>query len=369
MKIALVHDWLNQFGGAEQVLSALHQIFPEAPIYTSIYWPQAMPSEWCTWDIRPTWLDRLPLIHRRHQPYLPLYPLAFGGVDLSDYDVVISNKSAFCHGVRTGPRALHICYCLTPTRFLWQYETYIQEERVGPLARVFLPAAIELLKRWDFAAAQRVEHFIAISQMVRQRIARFYRRDSTVIHPPVEVERFRLAADPDDYFIVVSRLVPYKRIDLAVHAFSELKLPLLVIGDGRDRPRLESLAGPSVRFLGRLPNGQVAHYLSRARALVFPGEEDFGIAPLEAQACGRPVIAYAGGGALETVQEGVSGVLFNEPSIAALVATIQSFDHRHFDPAAIREHARRFDVHTFQEKLRTFIEQHWAEVSAPVGVP
>lgn len=362
MKIAIVHDWLNQYGGAEQVLAALHELYPEASVYTSIYWPQAMPASWREWDIQVTFLDRMPGIHRHHQQYLPLYPFAFGRLDLSDYDLVITNKSGFCHGIKTGPRTLHICYCLTPTRYIWNYADYVQEERIGSVARAILPVFIALLRKWDYAAAQGVSHFVAISRTVQKRIEQFYGRESVIIYPPVDVERFAPdTREPEDYFLLLSRLVPYKRLDLAVQAFTQMKLPLVIIGEGRDRPRLEKMAGPNVRFLGYLPNGQVAHYLSRARALIFPGEEDFGLAPLEAQAAGRPVIAYAGGGARETVSDGETGVLFPEQTPDALIDALDRFQRILFDSETLRANAQRFGKRVFQNRLQSFIEEKWQE--------
>lgn len=364
MKIAVVHDWLNQYGGAEQVLAALHEIYPEAPIYTSIYWPEAMPDSWRDWDVRVNFMDRLPGIHRRHQPYLPLYALAFSRLDLSDYDLVFTNKSGFCHGVKTGPRTLHVCYCLTPTRYIWNYADYVREERIGGVARAVLPLFISLLKRWDYASAQMVSHFVAISKTVQERIKSFYGRDSLIIYPPVDIDRFTAdTSQPEDYFLILSRLVPYKRLDLAVETFTRQNLPLVIIGEGRDRPRLESMAGPNVRFLGYLPNGQVAHYLSRAQALIFPGEEDFGLAPLEAQAAGRPVIAFAGGGALETVAEGETGVLFAQQTPESLIDALERFHRTHFDPANLRANAQRFSKQVFQNRLKSFVQEKWREWS------
>jgi glycosyltransferase involved in cell wall biosynthesis len=355
LRVAIVHDWLNQLGGAEGVLEALKELYPEAPVYTSIYWPKAMPQEYEGWDIRTSWLNRLPLIKTHHQPFLPLYPLAFEGFDLRGYDLVISNKSAFCHGVITPSETVHICYCLTPTRFLWDYHNYIQHEKLNPLIGALLSPLLRNLRLWDRAAADRVEHFVAISEGVRQRIQKFYRRDAVVIHPPVDVERFVVHGDHEDYFLVVSRLIPYKRIDLAVEAFGQLGLPLKVVGDGRDRQRLQAMAGPNIEFLGRLPDHRVEQLLSDCRAFVFPGEEDFGIAPLEAQAAGRPVIAYAAGGALETVVEGVTGLLFQEQTVESLAEVVAAFDAAAFDSAAIRRHAEGFDKETFKNRLQAFI--------------
>lgn len=354
MKVAIVHDWLNQIGGAEGVLEALMGMFPGAPVYTSIYWPQAMPAAYRRWDIRPTWMDRLPRIHRHHRPYLLFYPLAFGGLDLSGYDLVISNKSAFCFGVRTGS-ARHVCYCLTPTRYVWDFESYVDREQVGQAARWSVRPFLGWLRRWERAAAGRANSFAAISEEVRARIRRCYRRESVVIYPPVDTERFVPAESHDDYFLIVSRLIPYKRIDLAVQAFTMLGLPLWVAGDGRDRASLEAIAGPNVRFLGRVTDEDLGPLLSRCRAFVFPGLEDFGIAPVEAMAAGRPVVAYAGGGALDSVIDGVTGAFFREQTAESLAACVRDFDETAFDPAAIRAHAEKFDIKHFRQALQAFL--------------
>ena len=362
MKVALVHDWLNQIGGAEAVLQALVELFPTAPIYTSIYSPQAMPPAYLGWEIRTTWLNRLPAIHRHHQPYLPLYPLAFGGLKLHDYDLVISNKSAFCLGVRTPPETRHLCYCLTPTRFVWDFDTYVQLEQVGRPARLLARFLLPWLWRWERSAAERVTSFAAISAEIQSRIQRFYNRDSTVIHPPVNTDRFAPAGFHKDYFLIVSRLIPYKRIDLAVQAFSELGLPLWVAGSGRDRKRLEALAGPSVRFLGRVPDKELPDLYAHCRAYLLPGLEDFCIAPVEAMASGRPVIAYARGGALDTVLDGVTGTFFSEPTAASLAEAARRFGALKFDRAAIRAHARQFDTSLFKARIRSWVTQTESEL-------
>ncbi len=357
VRVALVASWLTQYGGAERVLEVLHGMFPQSPVYTSIYRPQAMPAAYRAWDIRTSFMQRLPLVTTRHQLFLPLYPLAFERMTLRAYDLVISDTSAFAHGVHTPPGTPHVCYCLTPARFLWDYEAYVQREQIGRLARAVLPLVIRWLRAWDRAAAQRVTHFVAISRLVAQRIKHCYGRDSAIIYPPLNTQAFAPAHSHDGYFLIVSRLVPYKRIDLAVQAFTRLGLPLRIIGDGRDRASLERMAGPTVRFLGRLPDEAVKEQLARCRAFVFPGEEDFGLAPLEAMASGRPVIAFAGGGALETVVDGVTGTFFGEPTVEALAATVESFDDTRFDPVAIRRHAEGYDQAVFTEKLRSFVKQ------------
>jgi glycosyltransferase involved in cell wall biosynthesis len=355
MQVALVHDWLNQIGGAEDVLETLVEMFPAAPIYTSIYWPEKMPPQYQQWPIRTSFMDRLPGVHRHHQPYLFVYPFAFQSFNLNGYDLILSNKSGFCHGVRKPSNAIHICYCLTPTRYVWGFDDYAAREGLSGGARQILRPALKLLGQWDKAAAQRVDHFIAISSEVRQRIARFYGRDSVIIYPPVKTERFQIADSVGDYFLCLGRLIPYKRVDLAVQACTQLNLPLWVAGDGRDRARLERLAGPTVKFLGRVPDADVPGLMARAKAFIFPGHEDFGIAPVQAQAAGRPVIAFAGGGALDTVIEGQTGHLFHEQNLQSLISSLQSFNANNFNPATIRNFALKFDRKVFEQQLRDFI--------------
>ena len=356
MHLALVHDWLNQIGGAEDVLGTLAEMFPSAPIYTSMYWREGMPAAYREWDVRTTWMDHLPGVYRRHQLYLPFYPLAFAGLDLSGYDFVLSNKSGFCHGVRTGG-ATHVCYCLAPTRYVWDFDGYAARESLPPALKSALRPIIALLRRWDYRAAQRVDHFIAISHEIQTRIRRYYGRESVVIHPPVETGRFHPVSTHDDYYLIVSRLIPYRRIDLAVRAFNRLGLRLLVAGEGRDRGRLQSLAKPNVSFLGRVPDEDLPSLYARCRAYVLPGEEDFGIAPVQAQAAGRPVIAYGAGGALDTVVEGETGAFFREPTPEALAAAVRAFDPDGVAASACVENAARFDRGVFERELTEFIEE------------
>lgn len=355
LRVAIVCSWLNQYGGAERVLEVVHAMYPEAPVYTSIYWPEALPASYRGWDIRTSFLNRLPLIRRHHQPFLALYPLGFEALDLEGYDLVLSVTSAFAHGVIVPPGTKHICYCLTPARFLWSYPAYARRERLGRLARTILPLALPALRTWDALAANRVDHFVAISRAVQERIARYYRRPARVIYPPVQTSAFALSDQVDDYYLILGRLVPYRRIDLAVQAFSALGLPLIIAGEGRDRPTLERMARPNVRFLGRVSDEERKRLLSRCRAFLWPGEEDFGIAPLEANASGRPVIAYRAGGAVETVVEGVTGIFFDEPTPEALAEAVRSLDAGAFDPLTMRRHAERFDVSVFREQLGQFI--------------
>lgn len=360
MHVALVHDWLNQMGGAEDVLEVLVEMFPQAPLYTSMYWRDGMPSAYRAWDIRTTWMDHLPGIYRHHQPYLPLYPLAFRTLDLEGYDVVITNKSGFCHGVRMAPETVHVCYCLAPTRYVWSYGEYAAREALPAPVRTALKPLIGWLRRWDYQAAQRVDHLIAISTEIQARIRHFYDREAEVIYPPVDTRRFAPVSRPDDYFLIVSRLIPYKRIDLAVRAFNTLGLPLLIAGAGRDRATLEEMAESNVQFLGYVPDADLPDLVARCRAYVLPGSEDFCIAPVQAMAAGRPVIAYGEGGALDTVVPGVTGLHFDQPTAQSLVAAVRQFnaaDAFVFDADVVRRHAQQFDRSVFERRVQNFVEQ------------
>lgn len=372
-RVALVHDWLNQRGGAENVLEELVTLFPHAPLYTSIYAPDRMPAAYQSWPIHTSFMQRLPAIADHHQRYLPLYPLAFGGMDLSGYDLILSNKSAFCHGVRTAARdrrATHVCYCLTPTRFLWLYDQYREREQIGGGLDAVLRPLLALLRRWDWAAAQRVDHFIAISRTVQERIATIYGRESVIIYPPVDTQFFTPAStsQPGDYYLIVSRLIPYKRIDLAVRAFAHLPAEkLLVVGEGRDLDALRAVSPPNVHFLGRQPRTRIRELMQGCKAFLFPGLEDFGIAPVEAMAAGRPVIAFAGGGALDTVLPGVTGEHFAEQSVSSLVETLARFDPTAYDPAACRAQAERFSIAAFQAALTHYLAQVLATGPQPAA--
>jgi glycosyltransferase involved in cell wall biosynthesis len=364
---ALVHDWLNQAGGAEVVLGVLHECYPAAPVYTTIHDPGRLPLP--GWDLRVSWLNAVPFARRHHQALLPLYPLAWDSTRLRGFDAVLSNKSGFCHGVRTGG-ATHVCYCLTPTRFVWDAETYVAHEALPPGARLALRALLPWLRRWDLAAARRVDHFVAISSAVRQRIAGCYGRDSTVIHPPAEVAAERPGPPTGDYYLCLGRLVPYKRLDLAVAAFNELGLKLVVVGDGRDRGRLEALAGPTVQFRGHLPQAEVGELLRGCRGLVWPGVEDYGLAPVEAMAAGRPVLARRAGGVLDTVVDGLTGLFFDDRDDAsALAEVVRRAEAIAWEPAAIHAHARRFGREVFEARLGAHLAEVLADRPAREMVP
>jgi glycosyltransferase involved in cell wall biosynthesis len=364
MKTALVHDWLNQMGGAEDVLETMVELYPQAPIHTSLYWEDGMPAYMRRWDIYTSFIDRLPLAKKRQQLYFPFYPMAFEQFDFSSYDLVVSNKSGFCHGVITGPETLHICYCLTPTRYVWRYDQYAEQEHLNPLLRAIMPPFLTSLRQWDRLAADRVDHFIAISQTIRQRIAKIYRRESTIIYPPVDTSRFTPSAQIEDYYLIVGRLVPYRRIDILIEAFNRLERPLLIAGSGRDRERLEALAGPNVEFLGYVPDEELPDLMARCLTFMWPGEEDFGISPIQAMAAGRPVIAYAAGGALETVIPGYTGALFYEQNVNAIIEAVESYDTGSADPAALNAFARKFDTAAFKRKMQQFVEKKLEERKA-----
>jgi glycosyltransferase involved in cell wall biosynthesis len=365
LRVALVHDYLFQMGGAERVLLALHTLFPSAPIFTSLVVPDALTPELRRLDLRPSFMQRLPGATRHPRAFLPLYPRAMESLDLRGYDLVISDSSAFAKGAIAPPGVPHLCYCHTPMRWVWRCDATTGVERLPRIARLALPPVLAALRRWDVASSDRVTQFIANSPAVADRIHMAYGRVAEVIPPPVDVTRFTVAQERGDAFVILSRLVPYKRLDLAVQACTRLGMPLRVIGAGRDEARLRALAGPSVTFLGALPDRAIQDELRRGRALLFPGEEDFGIAPVEAMACGRPVIAYAAGGALATVIPGVTGSFFHTQTTESLMAALASFQDADFDPSVIRRHAEAFDTPRFHHRFRQALQQMLGE-TAPV---
>jgi len=355
MRVAIIHDYLNQYGGAERVLEALHELYPAAPIYTSLFDPAAMPESYRDWDIRTSWMQRLPGWRQHFQKYFLLYPSAFESFDLSGYDLILSSSSAYAKGVIPAPGARHICYCHTPMRFAWRTDDYIKREGLGRLQRGVLPLLLTYVRLWDVATTPRVDQFIANSREVAARIARYYGRTALVIAPPVNLSPYQPCV-PGNFYLAGGRLIPYKRLDLVIEAFTALRLPLKVFGDGRDRERLQALAGPNVEFLGQIGEEQRHDLFTSCRAFIFPGEEDFGITPLEAMSAGRPVIAYAAGGALETVIEGVTGRFFHQQSAAAIAAAVAAARADRYDPAVIRSHAEGFSSDVFLARMREVIE-------------
>ena len=367
-RVALVHDWLNQMGGAERVLLELSRLYPQAPIYTSIYDPGAVDSAFLEKDVRTSLMQVMPAVFEQHRRYLPVYAATFARWWIEDADVIISNASGFCRWIPTNRSTTHICYCLTPPRYLWDTRRYLAAERDFPESLdPFVRLGLDALRRLDRLMADRTDHFIAISQAVADRIRDFYGRSSRVIHPPVRVEDFEPAppAEIGDHLLLVSRLAPYKRIDLAIRACNRLRLPLRIIGSGRAEADLKAVAGPTIEFAGRVGETRLRHELARCRAVLFPGEEDFGLVPIEAQASGRPVLAFAGGGALETVRPGLTGELFQHPTTGSLISALEAFDAGRYDPQVLAENAQAYSHRRFDRQIRKFVEQVADRAPAP----
>src|SRR5256714_8013408 len=342
-------------GGAERVAEAMHDSFPGAPIYTTVALPQSLPQRLRHSDICISSLQKLPAIDRKFRHYFMLYPFAVERFDLSQYDLIFSSSSGYAKGVRRRRNAIHVCYCHTPMRWVWRYEDYVARERFGTFARTLLPLMLWPLRRGALRASQQPTYYIANSPLVAERIKKIYGREAHVIPTPIEVNRFHMSNEIEDYYLVLSRLMPYKRIDLAIEACKRMNRRLIVIGDGPDRERLEKMADDRIYFLGRQPDKIVNYYAARCRALLFPGEEDFGMAPLEANASGRPVIAFRGGGAVETIDEGVTGVFFDEPNSFSLAEAIEKFEGLRWDPFTLRRHAEKFDRTVFTFRVLQFL--------------
>ena len=362
MKIALVHDYLVDAGGAERIVEIFHELYPEAPVHTSIYNSETTFACFREVDVRTSFLQYLTRSERHYKWLLPLYPLAFEKFDFSDYDVVLSSSSAWAKGVITPLEVCHISYCTSPMRFAWSFNEYVRRENFPEFLKRILPVVIAPLKRWDVVSSQRVDYFIAISKPTANKIEKIYGRKATIIYPPVRCSDFTLNdCSVNDWFLIVSRLAPYKRIDVAIEAFNRLGLPLLVVGEGRDKKSLQAIAGPNIHFVGQAFGKELKAYYSSCRAFILPGEEDFGMTSLEAQASGRPVIAYGSGGALESVVEGVTGTFFYEQTPEALIAAIKTFERLEFEPLKIRKHAEKFDAEVFKKRIKTFVEEKWGE--------
>lgn len=360
MKVALVHDWLTGMRGGERCLEVFCELFPDADLYTLLHIPGSVSSLIERMSIKTSFIQNLPFSKRLYRSYLPLFPLAVERFDLKGYDFILSCSHCAAKGIIPPPEALHVSYMLTPMRYAWDmYPDYFGQHK----SKV-IPFFIHYLRMWDVTSSQRVDHFFCISKHVENRIRKYYRRDSEVIPPPVDMNRFRIQDDPEDFFLIVSSLVPYKRIDLAIKAFNRLRYPLRIIGSGPELKHLRSMAGSNVAFLGWQPDDVVADSYSRCRALLFPGEDDFGIAPVEAMASGRPVIAYGRGGALETIvpfdphgneqDTTPTGLFFFEPCVESLIHAVDRLVQieKEFDPVAIRKHTLQWDREIFKERMK-----------------
>ncbi|MFZ1720704.1 MAG: glycosyltransferase [Candidatus Moraniibacteriota bacterium] len=360
MKIALVHDYLVQYGGAERVLEAFTELFPEASIYTLLYDQDAMHGVFSGKRIYTSFLQKIPGALKNHRAFPVLMPLAIEQFDFSKYDVVLSDSSSYAKGILTRPETIHICYLHTPTRYAWDdCQKYTQDFGLPSLVKKLVPFFMSPLRLWDRSAADRPDHIIANSEFVRKRIQKYYRRDAVVIHPPVNVNRFFIAKAEDrkDYFLMVGRLIAYKRHDIAIEACNRLGIPLKIIGRGPEMDRLRKLAGPTVEFLGRVPDEDLPRYYAQCRGFIFPQEEDFGIVAIEAMASGRPIIAYRGGDIPEHLEEGKMGIFFEEQTADAVAGALLRFRDKDYDSEYIREKALRFDSAIFKERIRMYIEE------------
>lgn len=358
MRVALVYDRVNKFGGAERVLAVLHEIYPDAPLYTSVYNKDT--AGWADlFGVKTTFLQNIPFSKTNHEFIAPLIPIAFESFDFSSYDLVISVTSEYAKGIITKPSTLHICYCLTPTRYLWSgYDEYFQ----GSVIKTLTSPVVSYLRDWDKVAAQRPDYNIAISKTVQERLKKYYGRESFVIYPPVtplarENSIRQIGGRNPKYFLLVSRLVPYKRVDIAIEAVNKLGLSLKIVGVGREMGRLKSIAGPTVEFLGNLTDGDLSRYYEECSALIFPAEEDFGLVNLEAQSFGKPVIAFKGGGARETVIEGRTGTFFSPQTPEALMRELRDFDEKKYDPKDCIKNAGQFSSARFKKEFMKFVEE------------
>lgn len=356
-RIALFQDYLAQYGGAERVTEAIHQTLPEAELHTTMVAPERMSPYLREIDIGTTWMQALPAKAKLYRHYFLFYPLAVESVNLTGYDLILSSCCGYAKGVRRGKHGVHVCYCHNPMRWVWRFPQYMQRESFSPPLKVGLRLMVEALKQWELRAARRPDFYIANSHIVAKRLKAAFGVDAKVIEPPIVTSRFWVSRQPEDYYLILSRLSAYKRIDLAVEACTRTGRKLVVIGDGPDRERLRRIAGPSVSFLGRLPDAEVNRYAARCRALIFPGEEDFGMTPLEVNAAGRPVVAYAAGGATETVIEGMNGVLFGTQTVDSLIEGLERLEAQSWDSATIRRHAQRYDIEVFRDRLLDYLYQ------------
>lgn len=355
MKIALVHDFLSQDGGAERVLAAMQEIWPEAPTFVSFYDAEKLPR-FKGKDIRPSFLQRAPFIKSKYQWYVGLMPAAIESFDLSSYDVVISSASAFAKGPLTRPDTVHICYCHTPTRYLWSdTHSYVEELRAPGFIKALLPPLLSSLRQWDRLAAERPTVMLANSRTVQNRIQTYYKRPSDILYPPVDTGRFHVSDAPKTYFLTGGRLVAYKRFDMAIEACNRLGLPLKIFGTGPMEAALRAKAGPTIEFLGSVPDADLPALYAGAKAFLHPQEEDFGLTAIEAMASGRPVIAYRKGGAKETIIDGKTGILFDRQDWETLAEALATFARYSFNPQTIRAHALQYDTAVFAKRLKDIV--------------
>jgi len=368
MKIAFVYDRINKFGGAERVLQTLHQIWPQAPIFTAVYNPKT--SSWAkNILIKPSFLQHFPLAKTHHELYPWLTPLAFESFNFNNYDVVISVTSAEAKAIITQPNTLHLCYCLTPTRYLWShqqdYQSFPGLGSWNKLSKFVFKKTAKYLQQSDLIASSRPDKYIAISQAVQKRIKQYYHRSSVIIHPPVNVKKFSKKSKPKykilntKYYLLVSRLTSYKKIDLAIKTFNKLKKNLIIVGSGRERKRLQTIAGPTISFAGQVSDQELTKLYQHCQALIMSQEEDFGITAVEAMSAGKPVIAFNKGGILDTVIHKKTGILFSAQTVDSLTSAVKQFISSAWDTKIIKTQAKKFDQQIFKNKIKTFVEEQW----------
>jgi glycosyltransferase involved in cell wall biosynthesis len=361
-KVAIVHDWLVTFRGGERVLEAICELYPAADIYTLVHKPVDMSHSIESHRIFTSFLQNIPNIGKTYRMFLPIMPFAIESLDFKQYDLVISSSYCVAKGAISRKGSVHICYCHTPMRYVWDmYDEYFGKRQGNALIRTAMSFIRPYLQKWDRKSSARVDHFIANSEYVSKRIKRCYDRESTVIYPPVDINRFNLTRNPKDFYLIVSAFAPYKRIDLAIETFNILGFPLKIIGSGQDEKRLRGMAKDNIEFLGGQSDEVIKEYYSECKAFIFPGEEDFGITPVEAQASGCPVIAYGRGGVLETVIEDKTGIFFYEQTIDSLIEAVRKFekDSDIFDPQTLRRNAERFNKERFRLELKRFVEERY----------
>lgn len=364
-RVAIVHEWLTSMRGGEKCVEALCELFPHAELFTLLHVKGSVSPTIERMPIHTSFIQRLPLAQHRYRHYLPLFPTAIQQFDLSGFDLVITSNHCVAKGVRVSPASLHVCYCYTPMRYIWGlYDEYFGKDRAGLLTRVGMRLFVNHLRRWDVKTAGNPRHFVAISEHIRRRINDIYHRSADVIYPPVNTSSFPLSRTDGGYFLIVSAFVPYKRVDLAIEAFNQLGDQLIIVGDGPDGRRLRSIAHENIEFVGWQSDEKLKEYYAGCIAVIFPGEEDFGIVPVEAMASGKPVVAYAKGGALETVIQSdtlKTGVLFEHQTVESLVSAVQTLQRTRFDPEALRSFALTFDREVFKQSVKQYLNRKWIE--------
>jgi len=362
MKIALVHDYLVQYGGAERVLECFTELFPYAPIYTLVYNEDLMHGKFSGKNIRTSFIQKLPFAKIRHRIFPQFMPMAIEQFDFSDYDIVLSDSSSYAKGIITEPETLHICYMHTPMRYAWDdCQKYTSDFDFPRLVKKIIPFIMNYIRVWDRVSADRPDKIIANSGFVARRIKKYYKRDSVVIHPPVETDNFFISSERDNYFLMVGRMLAYKRHDIVIKAFNQLGLPLKIIGRGPEMKKLKKLAKANIEFLDRVPDEKLADFYAKCQAFIFPQEEDFGIVAIEAMASGRPIIAYRGGDIVEHAEEGKEGIFFDRQTAEDIIMAVKKYKEADYNPEAIREKAKKFDKAVFKAKIKDYVEREFAE--------